>query len=220
MDIVSASSGSELVFTGTPPNLYFTISANAGGHEGGVDGNVVLHGERAVFRQDNCELAFTRSGARIHVEQKGTDADCGAGMGVDYAGNYIPTAQFKTRSKPDLLSLKVLDDAKQNSAAHTLLGKDYDTLVDTIDLSAPDGDQDRLGAKVENYFVRGLAPTNAAIVMRKDGWLWIGLLVFDSHDQVRMRYYTNASTWKKRVPKTILAWHDNIDKAIPIDIMP
>lgn len=56
--------------------------------------------------------------------------------------------------------------------------------------------------------------------MRKGERLWIGLLVFDSRAQLHMRYYTNVSNWKTRVPKTILAWHHNIDKNIPIDRMP
>lgn len=220
LDINSSTSGGELTFTGTPPNLHFTISANAGGNEGGLDGDIVLHGDHATFHQDKCQLDFTRQGARIQVKQKGQDADCGAGMGVYYEGDYIPTSQFKTRSKPDLLSLHVLADAKQNAAAHALLGKDYETLVDTINMQTEGDDKDGLGASVGEYFVRGVASTNAAIVMSKGEQLWIGLLVFDAHDQVRMRYYTNVAAWKKRVPRTIQTWHDDIDKSLPTDLMP
>jgi uncharacterized protein YecT (DUF1311 family) len=219
-DIQSTTSGGKLIFTGTSPKLHFTISANAGANDGGLDGDILLRGDHATYHRDECQLDFTRHGPRIEVKQKGDDADCGAGMGVYYSGDYIPTAQFKTRPKPDLLSLKVLDDAKQNAAAHALLGKDYNALRDTINLGTQANDQDQVGAKVDEYFVRGLASTNAAVVMRKGEWLWIGLLVFDSRDLVRMRYYTNVSTWKTRVPKTILAWHHNIDESMPIDMMP
>jgi hypothetical protein len=67
--------------------------------------------------------------------------------------------------------------------------------------------------------VRGIATTNAAIVMQRGTDLWIGLLVFDAHDNVRMRYYSNVPAWKKTVPKTIRAWHDKLDKTLPIDLM-
>ncbi|MCA8107170.1 hypothetical protein LGM67_21055 [Burkholderia sp. AU36459] len=66
----------------------------------------------------------------------------------------------------------------------------------------------------------GIATTNAAIVMRRGTDLWIGLLVFDAKNNLRMRYYSNVPAWKKTVPKTITAWHDNLDKTLPIDVMP
>lgn len=220
MDIVSATSGSELIFTGTPPHLHFTITANAGSNEGGLDGDVVVEGDHASFRQEQCRLDFVREGARIRVKQQGYDADCGGGLGVYYGGDYIPTASFKARPQPDLLSVGVLDDARQNAAAQTLLGKDYDALVGTINLGVSEDDQDELGAKVDQYFVRGLANTNAAIVMRKGELLWIGLLVFDTHDQVRLRYYTNVPAWKMQLPKTIQAWRERFDPRPPTDLMP
>ena len=210
----------DLIFTGTPPHLHFTITANAGSNEGGLDGDVVVEGDHASFRQEQCRLDFVREGARIRVKQQGYDADCGGGLGVYYGADYIPTASFKARPQPDLLSVGVLDDARQNAAAQTLLGKDYDALVGTINLGVSEDDQDELGAKVDQYFVRGLANTNAAIVMRKGELLWIGLLVFDTHDQVRLRYYTNVPAWKMQLPKTIQAWRERFDPRPPTDLMP
>lgn len=93
------------------------------------------------------------------------------------------------------------------------------TLVDTIDTSADETDLDGLNAGVTSYWVRGIATTNAAIVMRRGADPWIGLLVFDAHDKVRTHYYSNVSAWKKTVPTTIRAWHDNLDKTYPIDLM-
>jgi len=43
--------------------------------------------------------------------------------------------------------------------------------------------------------------------------------VFDAHDKVRMRYYSNVPAWKKTLPMTIRAWHDNLDKTYPVDLM-
>ncbi|KVW43559.1 hypothetical protein WK95_11655 [Burkholderia ubonensis] len=73
------------------------------------------------------------------------------------------------------------------TAARALLGKDYVTLVDMIDVRSKGDDEDALGANVNEYFVHGIANTNAAIAMSRGDRLWIGMLVFDARNQVRMR---------------------------------
>ena len=220
LDSDTTTSGGELVFAGTLPHLRFTLTGNSGAHQGGLDGAVVLHGDQATFRRDACQLEFFRQGLRIQIKQKSDEAACGAPIGVYYDGNYIQTSLFKARPKPNLLSLKVLTDARQNAAAHALLGTDYSTLMDTINMQTGGDDQDGLGADVTMFAVRGLAGSNASIVMQKADRLWIGLLVFGKQNMVRMRYYTNAPAWKKRVPSTIQGWHDGFDENLPIDLMP
>jgi hypothetical protein len=155
----------------------------------------------------------------MQVAQQGSDADCGAGSGVTYAGDYVTASEAQARPRADLVTLKVLTDARQNAVAHKLLGADYQTLVDMINVSADEKDLDGLNANVTSYWVRGIATTNAAIMMQRGTDLWIGLLVFDAHDKVRMRYYSNVPAWKKTVPKTIRAWHDKLDKTLPVDVM-
>ncbi|WP_446904025.1 lysozyme inhibitor LprI family protein [Burkholderia sp. YIM B11467] len=213
------SFGGVLTLTGTAPRLHFELSANNGANTGGLDGDVVLHGDSGTYRKDKCRLDFERKGGRIRVTQQGADFDCGAGSGVVYAGDYVTASQVQARPQADLLSLKVVTDATQNAIAHKLLGADYATLVDMVNSSADEKDLDGLHARVMSYWVRGIATTNAAIVMSRGTDLWIGLLVFDAHDKVRMRYYSNAQAWKKTVPKTLQAWHDNLDKTLPIDVM-
>jgi hypothetical protein len=88
-----------------------------------------------------------------------------------------------------------------------------------VNYSADEKDLDGFNAHVTSYWVRGIATTNAAIVMRRGADLWIGLLVFDAKNNVRMRYYSNVPAWKKTVPKTINAWRDNLDKTLPVDVM-
>lgn len=220
LDSSNPSIGGELTFTGTAPHLHFEVAGNNGGNDGGLDGDIVLHGQNGTFRQENCQLDFNRQGIRIQVRQKGVDVDCGAGMSVSYAGDYIPASQFYARPKPDLLSLKVLTDADQNAIAHKLLGADYQALLDTVNTGSDnEPDLDQINARISSYWVHGLASTNASMVMSQGNQLWIGLLVFDANNRTRMRYYTNVPAWKKTVPKTVRAWHDNIDKNIPIDIM-
>ncbi|UEP53265.1 lysozyme inhibitor LprI family protein [Burkholderia ambifaria] len=213
------SFGGVLTFTGTAPRLHFELSGNNGANTGGLGGDIELHGDRGTFRQDRCRLDFSRKGSRVQVAQQGSDVDCGAGSGVTYSGDYVTASKAQASPPADLVTLKVLTDARQNAVAHKLLGADYQTLVDMINVSADEKDLDGLNASATSYWVRGIATTNAAIVMHRGTDLWIGLLVFDAHDKVRMRYYSNVPAWKKTVPKTIRAWHDNLDKTLPIDVM-
>ncbi|WP_175672745.1 lysozyme inhibitor LprI family protein [Burkholderia ambifaria] len=218
-DSDNPSFGSVLTFTGTAPRLHFELSGSNGANTGGLSGDIELHGDRGTFRQDRCRLDFSRKGPRMQVAQQGSDGDCGAGAGVAYSGDYVTASKAQASQPADLVTLKVLTDARQNAVAHKLLGADYQTLVDMINVSADEKDLDGLNASATSYWVRGIATTNAAIVMHRGTDLWIGLLVFDAHDKVRMRYYSNVPAWKKTVPKTIRAWHDNLDKTLPIDLM-
>lgn len=216
--------GGNLTFTGSPPTLHFSISGVNGADASGYEGDVSVNGEQAHYRgKDGCRLDFVKKGARIQVhETNGPPQGCGQASGVDLGGVYVTST--KTAAKPakaeaGLLTLKVLDSGQQDKAARSLLGKDYDTVVATINMSDPGQDIDHLGAKVERFFVRGIADTNASIVMHRGTQLWIGVLVFDSSNHVRMRYYTNVPEWKSRLPETLRSWHDSIDKNLPIDMM-
>ena len=218
LDNDNPSASSQISITGKPPALHFSIEANNGGNSGALEGKIALKNDRATYRdKDGCQLDFVRVGQRLTVRQN--QNDCGAGNGVYYGGNYLPASAIAAKPKASLASLKVLD-ASQDAAARTLLGADYQNLVDTINMQGEIEDKDSLGATVGDYFVRGLANTNAAVVMRKGDQLWIGLLVFDKQNNSRMRYYTNVPAWKKRLPKTIQAWHDDRDSKLPIDYMP
>lgn len=216
-DTDNPSVGGQLTFAGAPTKLHFTLFGYNGGNTGAYEGDVALSGDEARYRgKDGCRLDFSRKAAHVRVREI---SGCGEGSGVSFEGEYITHAKFAAKPQSDLLTLKALDDAKQNQAARALLGKDYDTVVETVNLSDPGEDADQLGAKVQRFFVRGLANTNASIVMHRGTQLWIGVLVFDSGNKVRMRYYTNVPEWKKRLPKTLRAWHDTIDKDLPIDMM-
>lgn len=218
MDLANGSAGARLVFSGHAPHLHFTLDGNNGANSGSLAGDVSLQGQQASYRGSGCQLDFDLQGQRLQVRQQG--GDCGAGMGVSYSGNYVPASAQAKRAKPDLLSLKVLASAAQNQAAHALLGADYQALVDTVNVQGEEQDLDGLGAKVTGYFVRGVANSEAAMLMSKGTELWIGLLAIDRDNQVRTRYYTNVPAWKQRLPKTIQQWHDNIDPKLPIDKMP
>lgn len=222
LDSSAESVGGVIEITGSGPAYHFSLSANNGANTGGLEGDITVNNNRASFKGAEdapaCRLDFALNGQRLAVEQHQTD--CGAGMGVYFGGTYLPARVAAARPKPDLASMKLLD-AAQNDAARRLLGKeDYETLLFTANVCGGIDDKDGLGAKVTDCFVRGLANTNAAIVMAKGSQLWIGLLVFDKRNQSRMRYYTNVPAWKQKLPKTLQSWHDERDSAMPIDKMP
>ncbi|RDU95828.1 DUF1311 domain-containing protein [Trinickia dinghuensis] len=221
LDVDNPTVGGQLTFTGKAPHLSFELSVYNGGHTSESEGDVTLVGETASYsNSDGCKLTFTRANQTIGVTENSGPTACGEAMGVSFGGKYVTFAAFNAKPSANLVSLKVLENRGEDDAARALLGADYDTLVSTINLGSGTDDLDHLGAHAQNFFVRGLANTNAAIVMNNGSQLWIGLLVFDKSNNVRMRYYTNVPAWKKRVPKTILAWHDQIDKTYPIDMMP
>jgi uncharacterized protein len=222
LDSRAASVGGVIDITGNGPAYHFSLSANNGANTGALEGDFTVANGRASFKGGEdapaCRLDFALHGQRLTLDQHQTD--CGAGMGVYFGGNYLPARVVAARPQPDLASMKLLD-AAQNEAARRLLGKqDYDTLLATANLCGGIDDKDGLGAKVTDCFVRGLANTNAAVMMAKGTQLWIGLLVFDKRNQSRMRYYTNVPAWKQKLPRTIQAWHDQHDAALPIDKMP
>ncbi|WP_334035273.1 lysozyme inhibitor LprI family protein [Burkholderia cepacia] len=219
LDSGNPSFGGVLTFTGTAPRLHFELGGNNGANTGELGGDIELHGNSGTFSHDQCRLDFSLKGARVQVAQHGADGECGAGAGVVYSGDYVTASQMQAKPPADLVSLDVLANAQQNATAHKLLGADYQTLVDIVNYGAEARDLDGLNAHVTSYWVRGIATTNAAIVMRRGNDLWIGLLVFDAQSNVRMRYYSNVPAWKKTVPKTIQAWHDRLDKTLPVDVM-
>lgn len=220
LDTHVAGVGGQLTFSGSPPNLHFSVQGSNGANASGYDGDVAVNGDEAHYRgTDGCQLDFSRKATRIVVRERSAGGRCGESSAVGWGGEYVTWVKFAAKPEADLLTLKVLDDAAQNKAAHALLGKDYETVVDTVNMSDPQEDLDRLGAKVQRFFVRELANTNASVVMHRGTQLWIGVLVFDSGNHVRMRYYTNVPEWKQRLPQTLRAWHDSIDKDVPIDMM-
>ncbi|HEX7816544.1 lysozyme inhibitor LprI family protein [Dyella sp.] len=221
LDSGNPSVNSQIDITGKGPTYHFDMSAANGGNMGRLEGDITVANDRAHFDggadAPGCTIDFVRVGQRLTLKQ--SQNDCGAGNGVYYAGTYLPASVMAAKPKADLVSLKILD-AAQNTAARQLLGKDYQTLVDDVNVCGNIDDKDGLGASVTDCFVRGLAPTNAAVVMSKGSQLWIGMLVLDKQNNSRLRYYTNVPAWKHKLPRTIQAWHDEHDKTLPVDLMP
>jgi len=219
MDQAGDSVGSELKISSTQP-LHFSLSGWNGANTGALEGDAVQDGQtHASYDKEGCRLDFRLLGDTLQVEEKETtDGGCGAGMGVSYGGSYVTATRHAERKPSSLQSLGIVGTAAEDLALRKLLGKDYAALLDDVNMRDVES---AAGTTITKLWVRGIANSNAAIVMNHNSRdFWVGLLVFGAHDQLRMRYYTNIAQDKHNVPKPIRDWHDQIDPQLPIDLMP
>jgi uncharacterized protein len=204
-------------------HIAFDISGVAGANSGDMDGVATIEGSEAHYAQDNCSLKFSPFNGLLDIAQDGADPTCGGGMGVYYGGRYVASEQSLSIDY-DLLSLGVARTEQENELLHTLLKGDYQTLLQNSgSMVTGEASRDVPDAQVDEFWLRGLANTNAGILMRApDARVWLVLLVFDEQRQLRARYYTNVPQWKKRVPEALLAWHTRIadGETLPLDFMP
>jgi uncharacterized protein len=204
-------------------HIAFDISGVAGANSGDMDGVATIEGSEAHYAQDNCSLKFSPFNGLLDIAQDGADPTCGGGMGVYYGGRYVASEQSLSIDY-DLLSLGVARTEQENELLHTLLKGDYQTLLlNSGSMVTGEASSDVPDAQVDEFWLRGLANTNAGILMRApDARVWLVLLVFDEQRQLRARYYTNVPQWKKRVPEALLAWHTRIadGETLPLDFMP
>ncbi|MEP6897591.1 MAG: hypothetical protein ABI870_03570, partial [Rhodanobacter sp.] len=119
---------------------------------------------------------------------------------------------------PCLVHAAGFDCRKAASADDALSKQDSELAALWKQVHSHSGD---VGGTTTQLWVRGIPNTHAAIVTsgaHRD--FHIDLLVFDEHQQVRMRYYTNVALDKGYLPRPIRDWHDRIDTTLPIDLMP
>ncbi|CAI8809475.1 lysozyme inhibitor LprI family protein [Pseudomonas serboccidentalis] len=204
-------------------HIAFDISGVAGANSGDMEGVATIEGSEAHYAQDNCSLKFSAFNGLLDIAQEGADPTCGGGMGIYYGGRYVASEQPLSIDY-DLLSLGVARTEQENQLLHTLLKDDYQTLLQNSGaMVTGEASRDVPEAQVDEFWLRGLANTNAGVLMRApDARVWLVLLVFDEQRKLRARYYTNVPKWKKRVPEALLAWHKRIadGETLPLDFMP
>jgi uncharacterized protein len=204
-------------------HITFNVLAANGANMGNLDGVATLEGTTAHYAEGDCALTFIAMNGVLDVNQQGSDSECGAGMGVFYAGRYVASEQ-SLPLEDDLLSVGLVRTQQEDDAMRTLLKDDYRRLVESSSSRTKgDASSDVPGAEVDEMWVRGLGGINASIFMRAtDSRFWLVLIVSDSKGNLRARYYTNVPGWKGRLPETLQRWYDKRAAAgsLPLDQMP
>jgi uncharacterized protein len=202
-------------------HITFEMAAASGANSGNLDGIATLDGDTAHYVENACTLTFKAVNGLLDVDQNGDDAECGAGMGVFYAGRYIASEQ-SLELDYDLLSLGLVHTQQENEALRTLLKDDYQRLVDSSSSrTLGDTSPDVPSADVDDLWVRGIADTHAAIFMHtSNAQFWLVLLVTEQPGHTRARYYTNVPSWKGRLPDSLKRWYNARAADKPLDLMP
>jgi|CXWL01.2.fsa_nt_gi uncharacterized protein len=202
-------------------HITFDIEAGEGANSGSLDGVAELKDDGAHYVEGECALSFTPLNGVLNITQDGTDADCGAGIGVYYSGTYVASKQPLTLDY-DMLSLGLARTSEEDQSLRALLKDDYQKLVDlsgTLQIGDPSTDVP--GGQVVEMWMRGLGGTG---IMMSDveHRFWVMVLTYDVQGRERIRYYTNVAAWKGRVPDVQQAWYERTkgNRGISLDLMP
>lgn len=204
-------------------HITFDVSATNGANMGELDGIATLDGNQAHYAEGACTLDFKAINGVLDVTQSGDAADCGAGMGVYYAGRYVASEQSLALDN-DLLSVGLVRTRQEDDALRQLLKDDYQRLLASSSSRVTgDTSSDLPEAQVTEMWIRGLGSINAAIfASAPDSRFWLLLVVADQQSHLRARYYTNVPGWKGRLPDSLKRWYDERakDETLPLDLMP
>ncbi|WP_454566076.1 lysozyme inhibitor LprI family protein [Pseudomonas sp. AIG] len=202
-------------------HISIDITAAEGANSGDLDGIATLKDGKAVYSEDECTLVFTPINGVLDISVGDAGGYCSAGLGVYYTGRFV-ASQHPLTLDYDMLSLGLAQTPEENRALHTLLKGDYQTLVEKSgSLMTGEPGTDVPGSQVWEMWMRGLGGTG--IVMRSpDGHFWVLLVTYDNSGHSRLRYYTNAAKWKKRLPDALHDWNERMKDhlELPVDFMP
>ncbi|NBF11703.1 lysozyme inhibitor LprI family protein [Pseudomonas sp. Fl4BN1] len=203
--------------------LAFDLSAMGGANSGVLQGKARIKGGEAMYAVEGCSLRFSARNGLLEVMQDGESFACGAGSGVRYDGTYVASRQ-PLKSEYSLLTLALVHSEEEDRQARQLLKEDYQTLLDSGSVFMAQSSAELPGAEVTEMWLRGLATTNAAVVVRgAQGQLWVALLKpVGPADEVRVRYYTTVPEWKESLPDAVQNWYEERTKGkrLALDMMP
>jgi len=192
--------------------LRVEISAAEGCHACQFSGDASITGDTMSISDDysgeNCLLE--RSDEAIIIRPTPSlSAACGMGGHLD--GTYVKGEAVERSSfVPDIFVKK--DDLL---AFSKLTRDDYLEFMKMFHLTTEEDDLDKFGARVQSGYVRGCAINMAAIIMKTDNnTLWAAITEWDAQvggsGGTIVKYYTNSSQWRERLPRTIVKWVNNI----------
>jgi hypothetical protein len=196
------NSATLVIFNETKTDFEFQLDAFSGANMGFLDGKAPISGTSASYEDAStgAKLTFSLKDGLITLEAN--DAANGqAGAGVAFGG------KFTKGELPEdtLLSLGYVPDKASDDAFRAMVGKDYELFLNTAMIRGEAEDLDGFGAEVYTWWVRGVAMTNASVVMfLPDGKLCAAVI---DPDAGVAKVYTNSGSVTS-VPKTVRNWLD------------
>lgn len=179
----------------TAAGFHFAANASSGGHGGEIEGVAVRTAADAVFKEEDCQVRFTRNSGRLVL----TETSPCAGAYVAFGGEYAKgeKARFITLTDLGILAANVTEKAFE-----AVVGKDYELFASSFQFRYEEKDLDGLGTKVMSGAVKGLFTSMEAVVMsRPDGKLFAAVIDGDF-----VKYYSNDPAFTTKLPKTIDEW--------------
>lgn len=193
----------------------FAIEAMNGANTGEISGIAKISGGKAYFddresdsendsEKYGCRLTFINRVNSILVEE---NQECNY-----YAGSGVVFGKIYQKGKPtpkeqNFVQREVFPNHNLDKKFKMLVGKDYERFLEAFHQIYDEEDLDGLNAKVFSACVRGICPWNAGIIMfDAKGNIWAAVIAIDDADKTFVHYYTNASGWMEKLPKTIENW--------------
>ena len=208
-----------------PNSFIFNIDAQNGANsgtwsneeDGKVTGTLIVKGVVATYsdeleKQDDGTMApICTATFKLSTDEKtlSLDTNCDqlyAGYGVYFGGDYQKDNKIKN------VALQDVDIFKNNSSAYTafnsLVGDYAKNFTGTLMLQNDEKDLDGFKASVVSLAVgHAYTELESIIMVTPDNKIWAATIDWDDvKKESVIRYFTNVSQWKKRLPKTIDSW--------------
>jgi hypothetical protein len=198
---VKFNEGTITISNVTASSFDMDISVVNGANTGNATGTATINGNKATFKETyvGCTMDLVLSGNEIQVNQ-GEKCNTLGGNGTIFSGTYTKgPAQVAEISLSDRNMLT----PEQDKEFRNLVGSDYKSFVDNMQLVSESTDTDGLNAKVFSGGVRGLYTIMEAIIMIDAQGNYYAATIKDGGEVV---YYTTNVDYKDTLPATIEEW--------------
>lgn len=202
----------------------FALDAASGGHTGVAEGRARPAGDRMLRASaadpagEACRLELRRIAGQIEVVEIDSAFDCGAAMGVTFAGRYMREGGrargVEARGvEYSLLTLDLVDTAAQDDRIRALLGETgYAALVERCQMVSRDAQAPGLAT----CGVRGLYTIMEAAVQQQGDTVRIAMIVDDE-----VRYWSDDAATRSAPPAWFDTWRERFaDKPVRLMSVP
>ncbi|WP_374717683.1 hypothetical protein [Neobacillus sp.] len=176
----------------------------SGANTGGIDGKATVTGKTAILVNDefNCRLDLTLNKDSITVNETEGCYEIG-GIGTHFGGEYKNQSAAAKTPKATLSSGSIID-ANSDKDIQKLLGNDYDTLVENMQIIDSYELEDTL---VFEGGVRGLYTLKEGIIVKDPfNHYYIGSIINDGE---KVKFYTNDITYKNKLHPVVDEWRQD-----------